>query len=167
MPRFQNPTFQTVGLSELIEVVSAYKRQGLQFVQLCATTLEDSCDLLYAFSDPAASDPGLIGLKVNVADDAKVPSITDFYPAAFVFENETHDLFGIHIEGINIDFSGAFYTVAVKYPMNPRAAQAEAAREAAFKEAVRAEGAVEEADEEVSEEPARPDAQQGEEQDDE
>ena len=122
MPRFQKPTFEQASIAELIEIVSTYKRQGLQFVQLCATTLEDSCDLLYAFSDPRAEEPGLIGVKVNVPDGESVPSITDFYPAAFVFENETHDLFGITIEGINIDFSGEFYTVAVKYPMNPRAA---------------------------------------------
>ena len=59
---------------------------------------------------------------MNVPDGTSVPSITGVYPAAFVFENESHDLFGVSFEDISIDFGGEFYTVAVAYPMNPRAA---------------------------------------------
>lgn len=60
---------------------------------------------------------------MNVPDGTPVPSITELYPAAFVFENETHDLFGIEIYGINLDFQGEFYKVSQKFPMNPRAAK--------------------------------------------
>ena len=61
-------------------------------------------------------------MLVRVENGVAVPSITGVYPAAFVFENESHDLFGVSFEGISIDFGGEFYTVAVAYPMNPRAA---------------------------------------------
>ncbi len=125
MRRFQSPTFIDVELDELANIVADFKERDFRFVQICATTLEDSCELLYSFVDPETADGSMTGLIVNVPDGTHVPSITDWYPAAFVFENETHDLFGIHIDGINIDFGGEFYRVSVAYPMNPRAAQAE------------------------------------------
>ena len=37
-----------------------------------------------------------------------IPSITDNFIAAFVFENEIHDLFGVEIRNIAIDFKGQF-----------------------------------------------------------
>ncbi len=126
MRRFQSPTFITVELDELLDIVADYKERDFRFVQICATTLEDSCEILYSFVDPETPDGSMTGLVVNVPDGVHVPSITEWYPAAFVFENETHDLFGIHIDGINIDFGGEFYRVSVAYPMNPRAAQMDA-----------------------------------------
>lgn len=122
MSRFQPNVFIETPLDQLFETVGSYREEGYRFVQLCATTLEDSCELLYTFIAPDAVDGALLGLNVNVPDGVSVPSITEFYPAAFVFENETHDLFGIDIYGINLDFHGEFYIVSEKYPMNPRAA---------------------------------------------
>lgn len=122
MTRFQPNIYEEVAIDQLIEHVGAYREQGYRFVQICATTLEDSCEMLYTFIAPDAVDGALIGLDVKVPDGTSVPSITEFYPAAFVFENETHDLFGIDIYGINLDFHGEFYKVSEKFPMNPRAA---------------------------------------------
>lgn len=120
---FQSNVFETVELDALFETVSDLKQRDYRFVQICATTLEDSCELLYAFIAPDAVDGCLTGLTVNVPDGMPVPSITELYPAAFVFENETHDLFGVNIYGINLDFQGEFYKVSQKFPMNPRAAE--------------------------------------------
>ncbi len=125
MRRFQNPSFDYVSLEDLAKTVEDFKQRDFKFVQICATTLEQSCDILYAFVDPETADGSMTGIKVNVPDGAHVPSITEWYPAAFVFENETHDLFGIKIDGINIDFGGEFYQVSLTYPMNPRAAELE------------------------------------------
>ncbi len=41
----------------------------------------------------------------------EIKSITDIYWSAFTYENELHDLFGIKITGINIDFGGKFYKI--------------------------------------------------------
>ena len=120
---FQPNVFETVELDALFEAVSDFKQRDYLFVQICATTLEDSCELLYTFIAPDAVDGCLTGLTVNVPDGMPVPSITELYPAAFVFENETHDLFGVNIYGINLDFQGEFYKVSQKFPMNPRAAE--------------------------------------------
>lgn len=125
MIQYQSSKFIEATLEELPAIVAKRKELGHRFVQLCATTKEASCELLYSFEDPSrpADEPGIDNVVVDVPDGTAVPSITPWYPAAFVFENEAHDLFGIDIQGINIDFNGEFYTVAVAYPMNPRAAQ--------------------------------------------
>ena len=124
MIQYQSSKFHEATLEELTALVASRKEQGHRFVQLCASTKEASCELLYSFEDPAraADEPGIDSIVVDVPDGTPVPSITHWYPAAFVFENEAHDLFGIDVQGINIDFNGDFYTVAVAYPMNPRAA---------------------------------------------
>lgn len=122
MLRYQPNEYETIRLDELFETVARLKERDYRFVQICATTLESSCELLYAFIAPDAVHGDLTGLVVEVPDDMPVPSITELYPAAFVFENETHDLFGVEIYGINLDFHGEFYKVSEKFPMNPRAA---------------------------------------------
>ena len=123
MTRFQPNVFETIELDDLFETISGFKECDYRFVQICATTLEDSCELLYTFIAPDAANGCLTGLVVNGPDGMPVPSITELYPVAFVFENETHDLFGVDIYGINLDFQGEFYKVAQKFPMNPRAAE--------------------------------------------
>lgn len=121
MKAFPAPTFTEATIDQVTAIAADYKARGWRFAQLCASTLEDSVELLYTYQS-MDHNVGLAGVRVNVPDGMSVPSITASYPAAFVFENETHDLFGVKIEGINIDFSGEFYTVNVAYPMNPRAA---------------------------------------------
>ena len=132
MKMTQNPAFKSIEIDDILSVAAQQKEKGNAFVQICATTMEESVELLYTFQDLTYQRDGMDGFIVNVPDGAAVPSITELFPAAFVFENETHDLFGVNIEGINIDFEGKFYTVNVAYPMNPRAAAADAdAKEAA------------------------------------
>jgi ech hydrogenase subunit D len=51
--------------------------------------------------------------------DTEIPSITKIYPCAFLYENEMHDLFGIRIKDINIDYKGTLYKLARPKPFNP------------------------------------------------
>ncbi len=62
-----------------------------------------------------------------------MPSVTDRFLEAFVFENETHDLFGVDAQGIAIDFGGNFYALAQKEPMTIISPEQKAAREKAKK----------------------------------
>jgi ech hydrogenase subunit D len=34
-----------------------------------------------------------------------------------LYENEIHDLFGVPVDGLAIDFKGNFYKTAVKFPL--------------------------------------------------
>lgn len=70
---FQPNVFETVELDALFEAVSDFKQRDYRFVQICATTLEDSCELLYTFITPDAVDGCLTGLTVNVPDGMPFP----------------------------------------------------------------------------------------------
>jgi ech hydrogenase subunit D len=59
-------------------------------------------EVLYHFD----RDLALRNLSVNVTAGDTLPSITDIYACAFLVENEMHDLFGLAIEGISIDYQG-------------------------------------------------------------
>jgi ech hydrogenase subunit D len=45
-----------------------------------------------------------------------LPSISSIYLCAILYENEIHDLFGVQVAGMAIDFKGKFYKTAIKYP---------------------------------------------------
>ena len=72
-------------------------------------------ELTYSFSDDAAR--AMTHLRVVVTQGQSVPSVSSLFPVAFMFENEMHDLFGIAIEGISIDFKGGFYHLHYPTPM--------------------------------------------------
>jgi ech hydrogenase subunit D len=58
-----------------------------------------------------------------------LPSISSAFGCAFTYENEMHDLFGIAVSGLNVDFGGNFYRTSVKTPfmVEPKPAAAAAA----------------------------------------
>lgn len=125
MKRFQEPVFEKIEPDQVGAVARELHDKGYMFVNINATVAEGGCELLYVFRAPETASE-LLGKTALVENGATVASITDLYPAAFVFENEAHDLFGIDFEGISIDYSGNFYTLSGVYPMNPAAAAAAA-----------------------------------------
>jgi ech hydrogenase subunit D len=72
-------------------------------------------ELTYSFD----KDYDMTSLRFDLAPGEEVPSITPVYDGAYLYENEIHDLFGIKVVGINIDFKGTFYKVAIPTPFNP------------------------------------------------
>ena len=63
----------------------------------------------------------------------EIPSISSYYPAVFPFENEAHDLFGLAITDMQVDFNGFFYQVSTAEPMSVITPEVKAAREKAMK----------------------------------
>ena len=63
----------------------------------------------------------------------EIPSISSYYPAVFPFENEAHDLFGLAITDMQIDFKGFFYQVSTAEPMSVITPEVKTAREKAMK----------------------------------
>lgn len=123
-------TFVPLTVEELPALAAAKKADGWRFVQILAVNTEEGIDLIYSFM----KDNLLENREIKaVQSDAVVPSITDQFLEAFVFENETHDLFGVNIQGIAIDFGGNFYALAQKEPMTIISPEQKAAREKAKK----------------------------------
>jgi len=107
-------------LPQLHTQTQDYKDKGWRFVNMCGSTIDTGVELLYSFSQGEAFE----NLRLCVGVDDEVPSISDLYFNSFVFENEAHDLFGVEIKGIAIDFGGNFYATSIPTPMNPHSAAA-------------------------------------------
>ncbi|HIW75170.1 MULTISPECIES: NADH-quinone oxidoreductase subunit C [Gordonibacter] len=123
-------TFVPIELEGILPLSAEKKAQGWRFVQIMAVNTEAGIDLIYSFmKDGLLENYEVKGLQ----RDAVVPSITGDFLEAFVFENETHDLFGVTIEGIAIDFGGSFYALAQKEPMTVISPAQKAARDKAKK----------------------------------
>lgn len=140
----QKAIYTTVGIDELLPHVQALKGTGARFVQMHAERNVDdgSYRLVYTFinvraaQEQIAQDGNYVieNLVVEGIDQyQEIPSISSYYPAVFPFENEAHDLFGLAITDMQIDFKGFFYQVSTAEPMSVITPEVKAAREKAMK----------------------------------
>ncbi len=105
--------FETITVETLLERVRAFREQGWRLVQIGATRLLDQLELTYSFD----RENRLANLRLALSgDEPKVPSISSIYWCAFLYENELHDLFKLHVSGLVVDFHGNFYKTAMKFP---------------------------------------------------
>ncbi len=89
---------------------------GSRLVQIGCGQFGDSFEINYSFE----RDLTFENIRIIIDGETQIPSITDLYLAAFVYENEIHDLYGINIFGIAIDYKGTFFNTAQKHPFrNP------------------------------------------------
>ena len=140
----QKAIYTTVGIDELLSHVQALKGVGARFVQMHAERCVDdgSYRLVYTFINVRAAQEHIAqdgsyaieNLVVEGIDQyQEIPSISSYYPAVFPFENEAHDLFGLAITDMQIDFKGFFYQVSAAEPMSVITPEVKAAREKAMK----------------------------------
>lgn len=140
----QKAIYTTVGIDELLPHVQALKGAGARFVQMHAERCVDdgSYRLVYTFIDVRAAQEHIAqdgsyaieNLVVEGIDQyQEIPSISSYYPAVFPFENEAHDLFGLAITDMQVDFNGFFYQVSTAEPMSVITPEVKAAREKAMK----------------------------------
>lgn len=140
----QKAIYTTVGIDELLSHVQALKGVGARFVQMHAERCVDdgSYRLVYTFINVRAAQEHIAqdgsyaieNLVVEGIDQyQEIPSISSYYPAVFPFENEAHDLFGLAITDMQVDFNGFFYQVSTAEPMSVITPEVKAAREKAMK----------------------------------
>lgn len=123
-------TFSPLPLSEVHALAAEREAAGWRYVQILAVNTEEGVDLVYSYMlDGRLENFNVSGVKPTDV----VPSITDLYLEAFVCENEIHDLFGVNIANIAIDFGGMFYQLSTKAPMTVVSPEQLAAREKAKK----------------------------------
>ena len=124
--------YQEISIESLPELSARLKAEGHRFVQVLAVNTEAGIDVQYTFMKDGVLE--VFTIK-GVQKGMPIPSITDNFIAAFVFENEIHDLFGVEIRNIAIDFKGNFYAVAQREPMTIISPAQKAARDKAKKAA--------------------------------
>lgn len=113
----ESPPQPAVTPENLVALVRRLCDQGERLVQICATHLGETIQLDYSFDRE--------GRYTNVrllipATAPRVPSISSVYWAAFIYENEIHDLFGVQVDGMAVDFHGTFYKTTTPFPFAGR-----------------------------------------------
>lgn len=101
-----------VEIGRLIGMVEHFKQEGYRLVQVNCSKIGEVFEINYSFD----KDYVFRNLRITVTGETEVPSISGMYWGAFVYENEMHDLFGIQVKGMNIDFKGNFIRTSIKYP---------------------------------------------------
>lgn len=140
----QKAIYTIVGIDELLSHVQALKGVGARFVQMHAERNVDdgTYRLVYTFINVRAAQEHIAQDSSYAIEDLvvegidqyqEIPSISSYYPAVFPFENEAHDLFGLAITDMQIDFKGFFYQVSTAEPMSVITPEVKAAREKAMK----------------------------------
>ena len=126
--------FRPLALENLIDTCKEYKEKGYRLDQLLPKLERDNTiTLIYTF----VLDNEIVNFKIGgiIKNETVVPSVTELFIAAFVFENEAHELYGVNIEGNVLDFKGNFYKFpdGVVAPMTIISPEQLAAREKAAK----------------------------------
>jgi ech hydrogenase subunit D len=105
---------EIVTLDRLKDAVRIKWAVHARLVQIGCTKIgDDRYEINYSFDENLKFSN--LRVVVTAAAD-RVPSISDIYWNAFFYENEVHDLFGITIDGMAVDYHGKFYRIGVKYP---------------------------------------------------
>ena len=139
--------FIPLQLDQLHREAAVMKVEGWRFIQTHAVKADDGIDLYYSFM----KDGKITNWRIEgVTKEDAVPSITDIFLAAFVFENEARELFGVDMRDIAIDFQGALYAPAESEPMRvitpEQKAAIDKARKAAAAKAAKESGSATSAD---------------------
>lgn len=101
-----------IAVEELVARAGQLKKDGCRLVQIGCTQVGEDFEINYVFD----KDFVLTNLRITVKQDTIIPSISGVYFGSFVYENEIHDLYGLTVAGMNIDFGGNFYRTTIKTP---------------------------------------------------
>jgi ech hydrogenase subunit D len=99
---------------DLVGIVAQFFAEGYRLVQVGCSTLPSAYELTYSFD----REYRFKNLRTTLAADEEVPSISVIYPNAFLYENEIHDLFGVVITHIAVDYRGTLYRTALSTPFS-------------------------------------------------
>jgi ech hydrogenase subunit D len=122
----ESQDYAEIGADGLVAEAARRLEGNWRLVVITALQNPEGVEISYVFEKAQQ----LESLRLSLPLDARtLPSITGSYLAAFIYENELQDLFGVKVEGLALDFKGNFYmkaketpfikTVASQQPMAP------------------------------------------------
>ncbi len=104
---------ETITPDALVARAGQLRREGCRLVQIGATRFPEQVELTYSFD----LEGQLRNLRLVLPSaEARVPSISSAFWAAFLYENEIHDLFNVQVDGLAVDFHGALYRTTINFP---------------------------------------------------
>lgn len=109
-----NTEVRAIEKQNVLSEATHLKGEGYRMAQMCSTKVEDGYEMTYTFE----KGYDMLHLRFTVAPGDKLESISHIFPAAFFYENEIHDLFGVPVEFMTIDYHGGLYRTAEKTPFH-------------------------------------------------
>lgn len=112
----KNPeqTLVEIAPKQLLEEVMKYKNKKFRLSQICCAYSNGKIELSYSFAEDETN--AYATLRLIVEKEQEICSITEFYPYAFLYENEMKELFGVNIQMIGIDYQQKLYRLVDKTP---------------------------------------------------
>ena len=113
----QQPT-TIVTREELVSKAKEFDASGYRLVQIGCTALNTGVvEVNYSFD----RDYNFENLRIILSsEDLVLPSISSVYFSAFLYENEIHDLFGVNVENMVLDFKGTLYKTSEQFPFKQK-----------------------------------------------
>lgn len=103
-----------IPVENLLEETMKMKYQNYRLSQACAVYVGGHYELSYSFAAYEAYE--FVTLRLVIEKDVEVPSVTEIYPYAFLYENEMKELFGVKIQMINLDYNNKLYRIKTETP---------------------------------------------------
>ncbi len=99
------PDCRTIARETLPAVARGLRAEGWRLVTATCLPRPAGWTVIYHFE----RSERLCHLRVEVAPGTALPAIDEAYPAAFLVENEMHELQGLLVSGLSIDYEGRLY----------------------------------------------------------
>ena len=114
----EEQSFPVIPVETLLPKVRELRDAGWRLVQIGAAAVGEVIEVTYSFD----LENRLSNLRVSLPAKGppRLPSIASVYACSFLYENEMHDLFGIQVSGMAVDFKGKFYRPTVPFPFASR-----------------------------------------------
>jgi NADH:ubiquinone oxidoreductase subunit C len=100
LPDIEN--VEVVEKQHLLPRVQQLAARGMRFITTTCIDNGEQFEVYYHFDHHLE----LTHLLVTIDKNEALPSITPVYFSAFVAENEMKDLFGLRLDGLNVDYQG-------------------------------------------------------------
>jgi ech hydrogenase subunit D len=109
----------TIELDQLLSTATEKKMTGWRLAQICSAYVDGRYELSYTFG----KEYEVVHYRIVVHKETLVPSITQIYDAAFLYENEMKELFGVNMEHIAVDYKNKLYRIDEEAPFIQGTAQ--------------------------------------------
>ena len=105
--------YSAIEVSGVLAMAMERRARGDRLVQMHCSHREE-WEIVYSFD----GHDGFRHYRVLSPEKPTLKSISDFFPSAYLYENEISELFGLAVEGMSLDFKGMLYNPQRKAPFN-------------------------------------------------
>ena len=110
----EQQNIKCIDAQTLVPEALKLKTEGYRLVQICATKAGEDYEITYSFG----TEYEFLCLRYSVPEGGEITSISNIFSPAFLYENEIHDLFGIQVNLLTLDYEGNLYRLEHKTPFH-------------------------------------------------